>query len=199
MPTLRSRIRLRVTQFISNAASAVFLILIVCLALASRLLDALLPWRWKPRANKDRPWDDSSRWRKEKTVKDPGYYARSCGFDLVDQTVETDDGYFLRVHKVVVPGREEFGEDGRTRFPVIIQHGASHNSLCASSSVMRCTGLFQSSGSFVTSEERSLAFWLAQHGNYQVYLSNARGVYGMGHKTFKRSAFACACSRLQLT
>lgn len=55
-------------------------------------------------------------------------------------------------------------------FPVFIMHG-----------------LFQSSGSFVTSEERSLAFWLARQGGYQVFLGNNRGVYDMGHKTLKRS------------
>lgn len=48
-------------------------------------------------------------------------------------------------------------------------------------------GLFQSSGSFVTSEERSLAFWLARQGGYQVFLGNNRGVFDMGHRKFKRS------------
>lgn len=48
-------------------------------------------------------------------------------------------------------------------------------------------GLFQSSGSFVTSEERSLAFWLARHGGYQVFLGNNRGVFDMGHKHLSRS------------
>jgi lysosomal acid lipase/cholesteryl ester hydrolase len=55
-------------------------------------------------------------------------------------------------------------------FPVLILHG-----------------LFQSSGSFVTSEDRSLAFWLAKHGGYQVYLGNTRGVFDMGHKNFGRN------------
>lgn len=48
-------------------------------------------------------------------------------------------------------------------------------------------GLFQSSGSFVTSEERSLAFWLARHGGYQVYLGNTRGIFDMGHRNFSRN------------
>jgi hypothetical protein len=39
----------------------------------------------------------------------------------------------------------------------------------------------------ITSEERSLAFWLAEHGDYQVYLGNARGVFDMGHSWLKRS------------
>lgn len=59
-------------------------------------------------------------------------------------------------------------------------------------------GLFQSSGSFITSEERSLAFWLANRRQkpsesgeeggyeYEVWLGNTRGVFGMGHRRFKR-------------
>jgi len=55
-------------------------------------------------------------------------------------------------------------------FPVLVLHG-----------------LFQSSGSFVTSEDRSLAFWLAKQGGYQVYLGNTRGVFDMGHRSFGRN------------
>lgn len=54
-------------------------------------------------------------------------------------------------------------------FPVLILHG-----------------LFQSSGSFITSEDRSLAFWLARKG-YQVYLGNTRGVFDMGHRSYART------------
>ena len=55
-------------------------------------------------------------------------------------------------------------------FPVLVLHG-----------------LFQSSGSFVTSEERSLAFWMARHGGYQMYLGNTRGIFDMGHRNFSRN------------
>lgn len=47
-------------------------------------------------------------------------------------------------------------------------------------------GLFQSSGSFITSEDRSLAFWLARKG-YQVYLGNTRGIFDMGHRSYSRA------------
>ena len=95
-----------------------------------------------------RDWDRPDKWKDEELTKDVKYYAESCGYKIIDQTVETEDGYLLRVHKVVVPGRENHVKvDGRGGWPVIIQHG-----------------LFQTSGSFVTSEERSLAFWLAEHG-----------------------------------
>jgi lysosomal acid lipase/cholesteryl ester hydrolase len=75
----------------------------------------------------------------------------------------------LRVHKVIDPDARKHS-DGKGGFPVLILHG-----------------LFQSSGSFITSEERSLAFWLAKQGGYQVYLGNGRGVFGMGHRNLKRS------------
>jgi len=60
--------------------------------------------------------------------------------------------------------------DGRGGFPVLLLHG-----------------LFQSSGSFVTSEDRSLAFWLARQHGYQVYLGNTRGIFDMGHRNFSRN------------
>ena len=53
--------------------------------------------------------------------------------------------------------------------------------------VLLLHGLFQSSGSFVTSEDRSLAFWLAKQGGYQVYLGNTRGIFDMGHRNFSRN------------
>lgn len=74
-----------------------------------------------------------------------------------------------RMHRVIDPDAQTHS-DGRGGFPVLILHG-----------------LFQSSGSFVTSEDRSLAFWLAREGKYQVYLGNTRGVFDMGHRTFSRN------------
>lgn len=71
------------------------------------------------------------------------------------------------MHRVVDPQAQPRA-DGRGGFPILILHG-----------------LFQSSGSFVTSEDRSLAFWLAKRG-YQVYLGNTRGVYDMGHRSYSR-------------
>jgi lysosomal acid lipase/cholesteryl ester hydrolase len=72
------------------------------------------------------------------------------------------------MHRVVNP-RHQPDETGKGPFPVLILHG-----------------LFQSSGSFITSEERSLAFWLSERG-YQVFLGNTRAVFNMGHKYLKRS------------
>jgi hypothetical protein len=74
-----------------------------------------------------------------------------------------------RMHKVIDPTHKPTAS-GKPPFPVLILHG-----------------LFQSSGSFVTSEERSLAFWLARQGGYSVYMGNNRGVFDMGHRSFKRN------------
>lgn len=73
------------------------------------------------------------------------------------------------MHRVIDPDARPHS-DGRGGFPVLILHG-----------------LFQSSGSFVTSEDRSLAFWLAKQKGYQVYLGNTRGVFDMGHRSYSRS------------
>lgn len=44
-------------------------------------------------SSKRGPWDNPSRWKKEDLVKDVKYYARSCGYDVEDQEVITQDGY----------------------------------------------------------------------------------------------------------
>ncbi|GAA6039115.1 hypothetical protein JCM8097_005333 [Rhodosporidiobolus ruineniae] len=174
-PTLKSRVKLFFLQLFSNAASTGFLLLIIVWALASQGLHYLV--RFMKGSHPDRrrrEWDTAeaqAERKRERVVKDIRYYARRCGFDVVEQTVETKDGYLLKVFKVVCLKKEmKTHADGRGGFPVLIQHG-----------------LFQSCGSFITSEERSLAFWLAEHGDYQVYLGNARGVFDMGHAWLKRS------------
>lgn len=169
-PTLYSRGRLFVTQTTANVLSSFFLLLVIVWALSVRLL-AAIPKFFAPTIKEQKEWDDPKRWNKEKLVKDVRYYAASCGFEIINETVETQDGYYLRMNRIIDPQTtHKKHSDGRGGFPVLIMHG-----------------LFQSSGSFVTSEERSLAFWLARHGGYQVFLGNNRGVFDMGHRTYKRS------------
>ncbi len=169
-PTLYSRGRLFVTQMTANVLSSFFLLLVVMWALAVRLL-AAIPKFFAPTIKEQKEWDDPQRWNKEELVKDVRYYAASCGFEIINETVETQDGYYLRMNRIIDPQTtHKKHSDGRKGFPVLIMHG-----------------LFQSSGSFVTSEERSLAFWLARHGGYQVFLGNNRGVFDMGHRSYSRS------------
>ncbi|WWD07856.1 hypothetical protein V865_005963 [Kwoniella europaea PYCC6329] len=168
--TLLAKLNLFINQSISIILSTYFLIFVVLWAFTAECCKALPKWVWPDRPKKF-PWDDENYWKKEgkKISKDPSDYARQVGMDIEHQTVETEDGYYLKMHKVIDP-KAEPRSDGRGGFPVLILHG-----------------LFQSSGSFVTSEDRSLAFWLAKNGGYQVYLGNTRGVFDMGHRNFSRN------------
>ncbi|KAI8450600.1 triacylglycerol lipase [Phakopsora pachyrhizi] len=183
--TPRRRFRLYILQLISFIISNSFLVVIVMYGLIRRSISYLVigsvvsptkrllnrPIDSKQSDSQIRQWDDPIRWSKEKVLKDHRYYAREAGYEIVDQEVETSDGYMLRVWKVVLPHRpDQTTSNSRLGgYPVLIQHG-----------------LFQSAGSFITSEERSLAFWLAEHGGYQVYLGNNRGLFNMGHRKYER-------------
>ena len=84
--------------------SSSFLILVVMWATSIRLFSAIPKWLKgaKPHVY---AWDENAaHWEKEHVVKDISYYARQCGYDIKDETVETQDGYFLRCvrHSVVL-------------------------------------------------------------------------------------------------
>jgi len=165
-----AKIHLLITQIVSLVISTAFLLVVVAWAVSLDMLHQVPRFIMGKKPDKTFPWDDAEYWRKNENVsKDPRDYARAIGMDMEHQTVETEDGYYLRVNRVIDPDARP-GPDGRGGFPVLILHG-----------------LFQSSGSFITSEERSLAFWLAKQGGYQVYLGNTRGVFGMGHRNFSQS------------
>ncbi|WVO15157.1 hypothetical protein L204_102801 [Cryptococcus depauperatus] len=173
-PSFVSKVHLLAIQTVSLFLSTQFLAVVVCWALFSEFVRSwpkrLKTWLGIHKVRKF-PWDDEAYWRKEggTVSKEPKFYARQIGMDIENQVVETEDGYLLRVHKVIDPDAQVHS-DNRGGFPVLILHG-----------------LFQSSGSFVTSEDRSLAFWLAKKGKYQVYLGNTRGVFNMGHRRFGRN------------
>lgn len=115
-PTLYSTLRLTLAQLLANCLSSVFLILVVIWALSVRLL-AAVPKLLSPSIEEKSEWDDPGRWKKEKLVKDVRYYARSCGFDIVNETCETADGYFLRINRIICPERQhERRSDGRGEF-----------------------------------------------------------------------------------
>ncbi|KAK8844816.1 hypothetical protein IAR55_006666 [Kwoniella newhampshirensis] len=168
--SLSSKINLFINQLVSVVLSTFFLVFVVGWALTAEAARCLPRWVWPDRP-KNFPWDKEEYWKKEgkKISKDPTDYARQVGMDIEHQTLETEDGYYLKMHRVIDPDAQPHS-DGRGGFPVLVLHG-----------------LFQSSGSFVTSEDRSLAFWLAKNGGYQVYLGNTRGVFDMGHRNFSRN------------
>lgn len=95
--TLSSKINLFINQAISVALSTVFLTFVVLWATSAELARALPKWVWPTKPAKF-PWDDENYWRKEgkKVSKDPRDYALQVGMDIEHQTVETDDGYYLK-------------------------------------------------------------------------------------------------------
>ncbi len=167
--SLASKSQLFIKQTVSLVVSTTFLLGVVVWAVSADSLRKAKQWLKGRPQPKTFPWDDTKYWKKEKVTKEPQDYARAIGMDIENQTVETEDGYFLRMHKVIDPQAPPRAH-GKGGFPVLILHG-----------------LFQSSGSFITSEDRSLAFWLSRQAGYQVYLGNTRGVFKMGHRNFSQS------------
>lgn len=97
----------------ANVLSSFFLILVVIWALSVRLL-AAVPKFFGPNIVEEKEWDDPQKWKNEDLVKDVRYYAAKAGFEIVNETVETEDGYYLRVHRVICPERNaERRSDGR--------------------------------------------------------------------------------------
>lgn len=168
--TAPEKVKLFMMQSVSLIISTIFLTGVVAWAVSTDIRQQIPRMLKGKKPKKTFPWDDEAYWSKHENVsKDPRDYALAIGMDMENQTIETEDGFYLRVNRVIDPDARKHS-DGKGGYPVLILHG-----------------LFQSSGSFVTSEERSLAFWLAKQGGYQVYLGNTRGVYGMGHRNFSTS------------
>lgn len=72
--------------------------------------------------------------------------------------VQTKDGFILELHRLIKSSASSNQEQQPAGTPVLLQHG-----------------LFQSSGIFITSDNESLAFYLADRG-FDVWLGNNRGV-----------------------
>jgi hypothetical protein len=95
--SIRAQLDLVVIQTMSLLISTVFLTFVTGWALSAELARALPRWAW-PDTPKKFPWDDDGYWKKEgkKISKEPKDYARQVGMDIENQTVETEDGYYLR-------------------------------------------------------------------------------------------------------
>lgn len=92
-----AKINLFINQTISIVLSTFFLVFVVGWAVGSEMKRVLPRWL-RPGEIKKFPWDDDRYWRKEgrKISKEPRDYARQVGMDIENQTIETEDGYFLR-------------------------------------------------------------------------------------------------------
>lgn len=104
---------------------------------------------------------------KEQAVltKDLRYYIKLNGYDLEQYTVTTQDGFNIELNRIVVPREDK--ETAERRYPVLMLHG-----------------LMQSSASFCTSGEHSLAFFLVKNG-YDVWLGNNRCGFKPSHAHLK--------------
>ncbi|RPA71073.1 alpha/beta-hydrolase [Ascobolus immersus RN42] len=118
-------------------------------------------------------------------VDDLDYYARRVGLRMREEEVQTEDGFVLKIQRVVVPGdspeswalprtapgwnETKDGTKKKPRYPVLLMHG-----------------LLQSSGAYCANEERSLAFYLAKCG-YDVWLGNNRCHFTPQHTVLEPS------------
>jgi len=95
LPTRSARVRLLASQTLSLIISSFFLTFVVIWAFFHRLRKAVPAWirREQPKVY---TWDRPEHREKESVVNDIGYYARQVGLDIVDEEVETADGYLLR-------------------------------------------------------------------------------------------------------
>ena len=95
-PTLRNRLLLSISQFISSIISSILLVGVVAWALLADL-SVRLPRYLRPVEPASFPWDNP-RYLKERCTKDVRYYAQQAGegYDILDEEVETGDGFHLR-------------------------------------------------------------------------------------------------------
>lgn len=75
--------------------SSTFLVLVVLWASCIRIA-AVIPKLFSGPKLHVYAWDNTDKMKREKVVKDVQHYARDCGFDIIDEEVETADGFLLR-------------------------------------------------------------------------------------------------------
>jgi lysosomal acid lipase/cholesteryl ester hydrolase len=90
-PSIRNTLTLYFGQSFSFIISSFCLILVVCWALL-----AYVPDLFRRKKREAFEWDDHAKYRKEKNTHDVRYYAQEAGFDIVNEEVETEDGFLLR-------------------------------------------------------------------------------------------------------
>lgn len=93
---------------------------------------------------------------------------KSSGYEGEAHEVETEDGYLLKVHRVL----PKVTLTSTSKFPVLLQHG-----------------LFSTASDYlITGPNIALAFLLADYG-YDVWLGNVRGnKHSMNHRSFSKDS-----------
>jgi hypothetical protein len=95
--SLWDHVRLAFNQAVSFGLSTFFLLGVVIYAMTVEAVYAI-PTLLRPSKDPKYAWDNDKYWRREgkKISKEPKDYAQQIGLDIENQTVETEDGYFLR-------------------------------------------------------------------------------------------------------
>lgn len=121
---------------------------------------------WENIITKSTPKDETVRLSRaeRKLVFDLRYYVRLAGFDLESHKLETADGYYLEVDRIIERNRSE----EKRRYPVLL-----------------LPGLMQSSAAYCTAGPESIAFTLFRAG-YDVWLGNNRCGFNPEHKVYSR-------------
>jgi lysosomal acid lipase/cholesteryl ester hydrolase len=102
-PSFLSFSRLFLNQAISFAVSSFFLCIVVTWACLVSIRNSLLRTLRPPISQtKKYDWDKRPE-APEKVTKGVAYYARAIGLDIRDETIETEDGFYLRLHRVINP------------------------------------------------------------------------------------------------
>lgn len=112
-------------------------------------------------------------------VCDVAYYARRVGLDMEEFQVQTEDGFLINLWHIYDPKEyTPLDEKERAHLGPELFTGASRKKLKDPSKkrkfpVLLMHGLLQSSGSYCTNDDDSLAFYLCKSG-YDVWLGNNR-------------------------
>lgn len=94
-PSVRSHLALFFAQFLSNILCSSFLLCVVAWASAVSLYRRVPTWI-RPVKPRQLEWDNPQLAKTEKVTKQVQAYAQAIGFNIIDEQVETADGYFLR-------------------------------------------------------------------------------------------------------
>ncbi|KAJ5183829.1 hypothetical protein N7492_001445 [Penicillium capsulatum] len=151
-----------------------------------RLARAESDRRWYARQRRGHVDEESSLYNfppkeggKDPIVCDVAYYARRVGLDVETFRVQTEDGFIITLWHVYHP-REYTAlpaEQRRERGPAVFGEPKDmHSSKRISNRrypVLLIHGLLQSSGTYCTNDDDSLAFYLCKSG-YDVWLGNNR-------------------------
>lgn len=93
--SIRNKLGIWLSQTVSFAISSFFLLLVVAWAFLESIPSSLRSCLRRP-PTRIYEWDDQNKFRTKKFPKDVHYYAKEAGFDIIDEEIETEDGFLLR-------------------------------------------------------------------------------------------------------